>query len=219
MTGEYKYDGVSSAVKPLIRLENGFGVCSGYEFNYNFNFTYTLYSCNETGEMTELGNSPEKFNTGIYSEGLFFCNINNEAGFYDINFNKTIDLSEYDYAIDNDNIIIPLFSDGYCLLRIRNPQGSLYFTVIDKNGERMFEPIKCNSSIGGISCGLIKKHEDGITSFINTSGETVIELRTIDDIRIMEVTDFNDDVARVSAEDGESGIFVYYIDKTGKRLF
>jgi hypothetical protein len=150
------------------------------------------------------------------------------AGFYDAYYNKAIDLSEYDLTEYNNYVNVnPKFSDGFYLLCIKNPQGSPFFTVIDETGKRMFEPKSESLLVSGIGnsikCGLIRILEDGKVSFINTSGDTVIDVESVGDSRIFEVTDFYEDVARITAIEETEGSggerYIYYIDKTGERLF
>jgi|GEM_PF-6748987 len=56
--------------------------------------------------------------------------------FYDLNGNLILDLSN-DYNVVNCSS----FYKGYALLVIENDQGGLFYTVIDKQGNRMFEPV------------------------------------------------------------------------------
>lgn len=69
--------------------------------------------------------------TGQYSEGMFFA----YDGFYDINENKVIDLSEYAGLIINN----PQFVDGECELIAKNENGTRYKAVIDLNGNFISE--------------------------------------------------------------------------------
>lgn len=68
---------------------------------------------------------------GQYSEGMFFA----YDGFYDINENKVIDLSEYAGLIINN----PKFVDGKCELIAENANGTKYKAVIDVNGSFISE--------------------------------------------------------------------------------
>jgi hypothetical protein len=199
------------------------------------NIGYARFANAATSDHVELG---------TYSEGLFYYENNGSTsqfadvqqfakGFYDIDFNLIIDLSEYDIILSEGK---PEFSNGYCLLPIFNPQGSKYFTVIDKTGKRMFEPKLLSSlvnhsglavgSIGDykINCDMLVLKEENKHSIINASGETVIEIDGV-----LSVSDYHEDLALVVKNIGgmhgeginsyiEPGR-IYYIDKTGKRLF
>ncbi|MBQ9269015.1 MAG: hypothetical protein IJ206_05785 [Oscillospiraceae bacterium] len=59
-------------------------------------------------------------------------------GFTDERGNVVVDLSEY--TLLND--CFPVYKNGYCFLAVKNPDGAPYFTVIDTNGNRVFEPVK-----------------------------------------------------------------------------
>lgn len=70
------------------------------------------------------------------TDGLIYDNGMN--AFVDKDWNKVIDLSEYTFPDD----FMPVFTDGYAFLLVKNPDGDLYYTVIDKDGTRVFEPKK-----------------------------------------------------------------------------
>ena len=165
----------------------------------------------------------------VYSDNLFLYANSSKAqqGFYDIDGKMQIDLSDYNIA-ENWSVS---FENGYCLLPLTNPQGTNFVTVIDSNGNMLFEPIESypftigsfssgdQKIIGGssINCGLIVTRV-GSRNFtiINTSGEIIAEIDEVE-----SVSNFREDVAtvrhRVLPFIEEEGI--YYIDKTGNRLF
>ena len=70
------------------------------------------------------------------TDGLIYDNGLN--AFVDPDWNVAIDLSEYTFPED----FTPVFEDGYAFLLAKNPDGDLYYTVIDKDGNRVFEPKK-----------------------------------------------------------------------------
>ena len=74
------------------------------------------------------------------TDGLIYDNGMN--AFVDKDWNKVIDLSEYTFPDD----FMPVFTDGYAFLLVKNPDGDLYYTVIDKDGTRVFEPQKWDGS-------------------------------------------------------------------------
>ena len=154
---------------------------------------------------------------GEYSNGLFyFSNF-----FFDRQGNKVIDLSNYavqswGYFFGRNQL--PKFVDGYALIPLINPQGAPFFTIIDMNGNFMFEPVvrPIHNWLPILSYGLVVL-QDGGRIFggsggyivINTSGEIVVDLGNVD-----RVSHFRDGVAMV-IDDGQ----VYYIDALGRRLF
>jgi len=157
---------------------------------------------------------------GEYKEGLFYfsdkefkdgndviANGRNQ-GFYDINGNQAINLFNYD--IKRGNRVA--FSGGYCLLLLGNPQGTSFYTIIDKVGNQMFEPrlVEFREIYTELKDGMVVlRNENGSKTIINFSGEIIAEFNSS-----FSISDYNEDVAMVRG-DGE----VYYIDKTGQRLF
>lgn len=85
----------------------------------------------------------------VLREGLVFMQawrnkVNGEEyplGFYDIHLNRVIDLSEYDVRPINENAE-PRFMNGYAVLQLRNPDGVLFWGVMDKNGNWTSQPQK-----------------------------------------------------------------------------
>lgn len=81
-------------------------------------------------------------------EGLIFMDAQtNEAnaryypaGFYDVNLNCVIDLSQYDIVPISYND--PCFMNGYAVLQMRNPDGVPFWGVLKKDGTWSAEPQK-----------------------------------------------------------------------------
>ena len=97
---------------------------------------------------------------------------NKGTGFYDRNKNMAIDLSSY-----QDAEAVGGFSDGYCSVMLKNPQGNTFYTVIDNKGNQMFEPIPVggSSSSGSVSCGCIFIYQGDYKGYyIDVKGKTVI---------------------------------------------
>jgi len=135
-----------------------------------------------------------------------------KTGFYDKDKNLVIDLSSY-----KDAFAIGDFSDGYCTLRVDNPQDNSFWTVIDSKGTQMFEPIAQESS--KVSCGrvLVKQGEnndDKSEYYIKVNGGTVIP-------NITDGSDFaeGDCLAKVGQKDSENSKEVNYIDTNGNIAF
>lgn len=164
-------------------------------------------STNDKFETKEILDLVRPIFIGKYQEGLFYCYHEGEDvnGFFDIEGNKVIDLQQYTIYTEIKDIA---FNDGYCLLTLKNPQGSLFYTVFDKTGKMMFEPRK-GTGERNFSCGLAIVKMENTHAYINPSGEIIAEFEFLP-----MLFDFKEDVARVHTQLGE-----YYIDKTGKRLF
>lgn len=92
----------------------------------------TVMIISSTGELLYTAIPCKSSNMiGHYAEGLFFA----QNGFYDINGNMVIDLSEYDGRIQN----MPYFANGRAILVAKNPSGILYEAVIDREGHFLKE--------------------------------------------------------------------------------
>jgi hypothetical protein len=233
----------------LRNMDNGYGVYYSGDLGEGYNITDivgNVYAVNASGQnqivlsdvgfsyyaknpmSTDIVKSLQASNNeyvflGNYKEGLFYYGNDHETGgtagflkdslksytrgFYDIDGNLTIDLSEYDI------VGTPEFTDGYCMLSMANPQGSLFYTIIDKKGTRMFEP-RINpfqNQLFDLQCGAVvfkdRYNTKKTTTIIDTSGNIVAEIEG-------NVSEYREDTALV--KDGNS---IYYIDKTGKKLF
>ena len=152
------------------------------------------------------------------------------SGFYDISGKRVIDLGKYRLRT------APVFSDGFCVLNLYNPQRVRYYTVIDKSGKEMFEPRQSPTFIQftdsknldlSTKCGMIvirdhqnSPHWDSACSVLNITGNKVAEFRD----GYTRVSNYSEDVALVKHKkdmtyNRDSPDEIYYIDKTGKRLF
>jgi len=231
----YSYDFTAWSSGSLKHIENGYGVFfTGGVYVYEA-VIGSVFAISSNGQETEIMvdagfkkafNDSEVLKLGKYRDGLFYYQSNNTVtasqfskgsinyrqGFYNINGDLVIDLS--DYIIDSSyNNPLPEFTDGYCLLSLNNPQGTRFFTIIDKNGNQMFEPIyNANSALSSLSlnCGLVVfRKEDGSYAVIDTSGNNVADLG-----KVRSVSNYSDDAALVKGDNE-----IYYIDKAGNRLF
>jgi hypothetical protein len=158
--------------------------------------------------------SPENYKTIQFSnseqEGLVFRKYgdrNTKNGFYDKNDNKVIDLSSYDSPES-----VGGFSGGYCTVMLKNPQGSVFYTVFDNKGNRMFEPI--SQKLSKVSCGriLVESKNGNPEYYIDVNGKTVIP-------DITNGSDFSENgLAKIGISNaGSNG--VYYIDTDGNIAF
>lgn len=76
--------------------------------------------------------SPGPIDFAPLSDGVFLSN----KVFYDINGNVVLSVEEYDLENEENTCFI----DGECEIKFRNPAGTLYAAVIDKNGDFIKEP-------------------------------------------------------------------------------
>ncbi|MCL1805269.1 MAG: hypothetical protein FWG28_04615 [Clostridiales bacterium] len=226
-TGDFDYYYGNHELRYVVgvsNFENGYGVFTDAQY-------WNVVCSTDTEGNTSVIYSREDQSSnvaGAYREGLFFMKSGRDVqGFFDIEGNQVIDLSEYTIGSN----FRPEFSDGYCLLLLRNPQGSPYYTIIDRTGNFMFEPRLyddySNSSSRDITfafnCGVLvittsshSNYTNYNTTIMDIYGETIAELNEpitfIEDIARIDTTGFN---YNAGASYGE----VYYIDKMGNRLF
>jgi len=233
MGGPDLYLGLATAKN----FNNGYSIFLRYtEYSYiGGSSRSTIYkgsvcSIDKNGKITEIiknvycGESAYS-NTGYwassarlsnYSDGLFYFD-EHIRGFYDISGNLIIDLSESEYSIG----YYSAFSNGYCVSYLTNPQGTPYYTLIDKTGKRMFEPkynnfVSISFKSGMIVCRGARRDSDqnhyNTYAVVSASGEEIFSFETRSGNG--SVSDYSEDAALVK-KDNEA----YFIDKTGKRLF
>lgn len=153
-----------------------------------------------TEALNVTGNWPDK---GKYAEGMFYDEDTKK--FYDASMNVKIDLSQYEIEEDFSGQF-PYFVDGHAAIQFKND----YFTIIDKDGKFMFEPIKADTSTN-ISEGIVGyrgENEQGMTvwKYIDMKGNVLYEG--------LYAQEFHDGCALVESTDG-----YYYINKKGERLY
>ncbi|MEE0884967.1 MAG: hypothetical protein U0L59_07035 [Faecalimonas sp.] len=157
-----------------------------------------------TGIVADLSVTGAYAPHGKYAEGMYFDR--NAKKFYDANMNVKIDFTQYDIEKNFYNQL-PCFVDGYAAIQFEND----YFTIIDKDGNFMFEPIKANSS-SNISEGIVgycSSNEEGKTTwyYIDMKGNVLFE-------GAYGALEFHDGCALVESKEG-----YYYINKKGERLY
>jgi hypothetical protein len=133
-----------------------------------------------------------------------------KTGFYDENRKLAIDLSSY----ADGAFAIGGFSGGYATLRVKNPQGNSFWTVIDKEGKKMFDPIP--DQLGKVACGRIlatPSNKENTEYYIDVNGETIIQ-------GIKTGSDFGENcLAKIGSGDFTNQSPVYYIDADGNTAF
>lgn len=115
----------------------------------------SLNAMNTKGEIVKLEceylpNKP-RHNFPVYSEGLFQANTEkSKPGFFDIDGNLVIDLSEYDIGgpySDEMGVNAPYFENGQATILISNNAGSVFRAIIDKTGVLIGEPEKIDATV------------------------------------------------------------------------
>lgn len=146
-------------------------------------------------------------------DGLMYSN--DSVGFEDFSNKVVLDLSRYariEYSINDYTGYpdYPVFNDGYAVLDVYNQDKSKYMTVIDKKGEQLFEPIKCEDHDNVVSDDLLLvEYENNEQVFLNMKGETEI---VVDGM----ANTFCEGYAIIKSRDSQLDIDVYhYIDTHG----
>lgn len=92
-------------------------------------------------------------NFPVYSEGLFYAcdDEHSDPGFYDIEGNRVIDLSEYEVGFiwysASQRINAPYFENGQAIILLKNANDTVFKAVIDKTGALVGEPQKMEGDL------------------------------------------------------------------------
>ena len=155
---EFSYCGagiyrVGSSPRAYISVEKGMSAAES-EYTAITSLGNIRYVAIKNGNMETLPgweNMASHWNgEAVLSDGLVFLdgyeNTANgakyPAGFYDVNLNCVIDLSQYNVLFVGQDE--PQFLNGYAVLQLRNPDGVLFWGVMNRNGEWVAEPRKGN---------------------------------------------------------------------------
>lgn len=173
-----------------------------YAAAHYYDEDYNEYNCliDTSGQITkEFKFEDIGYNTsyGIYSDGLLYLEDTNK--FYDYDGKIKIDLSKYDVDTQYN---LPYFKDGYSAILFDNG----YITIINTNGDFMFEPRKAYD-ISTISEGIVGYACEDNWIYIDMNGNELFQCE-------YESLEFNNGYALVESEDG-----YFYIDKNGDRLY
>lgn len=150
--------------------------------------------------------------------------------FYDIATDTVTQLGDYGERVDYTRLEGLYFDDGYMLLPLRGADGKSYYTIIDKSGQNIFDPVICeNAYVAGPDRILVQLEDKEI--MCNRKGEFLFELPTQDAIqprkayinRLQGLQDvfkevYQCGVAHVFFAEGESG-WHSYVDLDGNILF
>lgn len=170
------------------------------------------YSINNSVDLPPDTKDPGPAALGFHEAG---------NGFYDKNGNKVVDLAKYNCkAVGN-------YSSGYCSLRIINPQGSWFYTIIDNKGNFMFDPVE--QSIGPYFSGLAiytsgsSRDDDyegdssNTATYIDVHGKVAFTISNVD-----YATSFDENGIAMITKSGTSGGTekgVYFINTKGEIAF
>lgn len=205
----------NNKMEDAIHFENGITV---------FEVLGRIYTLTNEGVLNVLYTDANGL-CGPYYNGLFFCkreyrDENNEqhssCGFIDSNGNLIIDLSKYEI---NSTYYYNSFCGDFALLRIRDTSSLNYFTLIDKNGEFAFKPIKMYqyNTMVSFSENLISLLDyDGEKLLLNcydTHGILIYSIPASDKTNNVYPSKYSDGYIRVY-DNGKN----YFVDTEGNRV-
>ena len=102
------------------------------------------------------------------NNGLIFY----DHGYYDIDGNEVIHIKEY----EDQDIFCSTFSDGYALMLVDGADGNKYVSIIDTEGNVLFDPIKTEKVCRRTDEGYFVSSFDGNTAVYNYTGQKVTDL-------------------------------------------
>lgn len=117
---------------------------------------------------------------GSYSEGVYSSGNRKNyrlvcEGFYDFDGNKVVDLNGYVTKWP------PFYKNGYCVLQLKNDAGVDFYTILDKEGNLLFEPKRgcamgddLNSACYVTEDVIIVLDENGTYKYVDTMGNDVL---------------------------------------------
>lgn len=170
-----------------------------------------IYRVDEKGVSSEPILDADRDTIGKYSEGLFYADASTREskayGFYNLNGELVIDLSQYEMPEYSTSIM----QNGKALINFKNPAGDEYFTIIDKTGNRILEPMEGEATIYG-DILFVKTVENSfvIYEYYDIQGNRIFE--NIDG----EISNINENIAMVTTDTIEG---IYYIDMQSNKLF
>lgn len=95
------------------------------------------------------GNYHKNHRNGMLFSGKMNGNSTNgniiiDSALYNLETGEAIDFGQYEYTMPLNDV--KFTEDGYALVYFKNQGGTPYYTIIDKKGTKMFEPIKVNDN-------------------------------------------------------------------------
>ena len=170
------------------------------------------------GQITEL----KQFRYGSFydfgpvSDGGFVCTSYYQdkverVWFYDISTGTLTQLGNYGERVELNRATGFHFDNGSMLLPLVGADGKNYYTIMDKSGRSLFDPVVCKSAYAEGDDRILVKFEDKTVAY-NGRGEMIFELPAG-----QSVDSYQDGVARLVGSD--YAILNTYIDLYGKPLF
>lgn len=177
--------------------------------------------------------SPDE--VGDYSDGLWYY----QGIFYNAEGAKVVDISQYATQIEDADNKYPVFKDGYSVIALKGNDNETYYTVIDMEGNFMFEPrilelayytekrgtvsISANNktSPGELKDQIFSIYENSRWVFYNIFGEKIVEVNNEVGNGNSEISTYNQNITLLKVKDFVDGNPIYkynYIDKNGEKV-
>ena len=151
----------------------------------------------------------------IADGGFVFTSYYNDkvesVRFYDIATETVTELGNYGERVKLSRLEGLHFDNGHLLLPLVGADGKNYYTIIDKSGQNLFDPVACESAYAEGEDRIVVKYEDK-TVVYNGKGETVFELPAG-----QSIDSYQSGMARLVGKD--HSIQDIYIDLEGNILF
>lgn len=209
---EYDVGGISSHKSMSYIFHNGYAVIEGKRMGDIPKLVST------DGKITEL----KQFGYGSFydfgpvSDGGFVCTSYYQdkvewVKFYDIATGTLTQLGNYGERVELNRATGFRFDNGSMLLPLVGADGKNYYTIVDKSGQSLFDPVVCKYADAEGDNRILVKFEDKTVAY-NGRGEMIFELPAG-----QSVDSYQDGVARLVGSD--YAISNTYIDLYGKPLF
>ena len=174
----------------------------------------TIVVFDENGNEYRI-NEPNKKSVGVnnYNEKMLYDAYNNNL--FNLETKKVISLQNQ--IVKTDSSYWPVFENGYALVRFMNQGDTPYYTVINTNGEFMFEPVRLEDQ-NGVYKELVSRKLD--------SGYFIVEVDGVDTVYDIN----NNEIVKAGINEEFEGITNgsimansnyqdYYKDMQGNRIY
>ena len=143
---QYEVGGMSYWAEVNNIFNNGYAVIEGPRMGD----LARLVSCDGAVTMLDYWGYGKFYDFGPVSDGGFVCvsyydDLIKNVWFYDINTGNITELGNYGERVPLRKGKTLTFKDGSMLLPLTGADGKNYYTIMDKSGSSLFDPIQCSS--------------------------------------------------------------------------
>lgn len=209
---EYEVGGISSHKSMSYIFHNGYAVIEGKRMG---DIPKLVSTDGQIIELKQFGYG-SFYDFGPVSDGGFVCTSYYQdkvewVKFYDISTGTLTQLGNYGERVVLNRATGFRFDNGSMLLPLNGADGKTYYTIVDKSGQSLFEPVVCKYADSEGSDRILVKYDDKTVAY-NGRGEVIFELPAG-----QSVDSYQDGVARLVGSD--YAISNTYIDLYGKPIF